>query len=153
MYFVTDFISSSITKEIPFQFHLGHIKNVSGDAMCLCVMCFLTDKQSPHVKYSNTALTKLSPVVLRNQTRFSGSVLCQRLETPKDVASFSFVSSFTAGNAVKFHLDSVSNSFHIMLCRFKCTRGNNRNLNTISLSCQWRIITVQPRKWLISRGI
>ena len=85
------------------------------------------DEQSPlwNIQTLNIS-TELNPIVLCNQTRFSGSVLRHRLET-RGITSFSFANLFTASTAVKFHLDSVSNSSHIILCQFKCMRGNNRN--------------------------
>lgn len=60
------------------------ILKMSVEMQCAYVLCVLSQISSfPLVKYSNTILTKLSPVVLCNQKRFSGSVFCQRLETQK----------------------------------------------------------------------
>lgn len=54
-----------------------------------------------------------------------------KVGNPKGFASLSFVNLFAVSTAVKFHLDSVSNSSHIMSCQFKCMKGNNRNLNAM----------------------
>ncbi len=84
------------------------------------------------VKYSDTKYLK------RTQSRClmqPGEVFwlsfVPKVKNPKGITSFSLVNSFSVGTAGKFHLDSVSNSSHIMLCQFICMRGNNRNLNTM----------------------
>lgn len=100
-------------------------------SMCLCPItpreptsAGVRDKQSPLRNiYTQSFSTKCNRVVLCNRAEVSRSVLCQRFETQKSFASLSFVNLFAIGTAVKFHLDSVSHSFHITSCQFKCIKG------------------------------